>query len=272
MFATLLFIPNSDKILQKKGIDSLEPQYPCPGGSYIFDTIKASDIGSTPWTRHLEKTAELFKSLDLVSGVPPDAEDWHANYDHYFDSLSSRLCHSKSLPCNPGNPSQCISQSQANAVLRLGQWEYSYLYRGAPSSLAASTALYGAFIAELAQHVRDQIDILSSPDNNPKRVVYTHNVAHDGSISRLLSILQVQKMVWPGMGAELVFELYRNNNKQQQKVEFLVRVLWGGQVLQSSNPELQSSEEGEMLSAEKLVEYFDSLVGRGGKSVVGLCE
>lgn len=271
MFATLHFIANSDEILQKKGIDSLEPQYPCPGGSYIFDSIKASDIGSTPWTRHLEKTAELFKSLDLVSGIPPDAKDWHDNYDHYFDSLSSRLCHSKPLPCTPDSPSQCISQPQANTVLRLGQWEYSYLYRGAPSSLAASTALYGAFIAELAQHLRAQIEILSSPENDSKRVIYTHNVAHDGSISRLLSILQIKKMAWPGMGAELVFELYRNN-KQQNKGDFLVRILWGGRVLQSSNPELQGSEEEGMLRAEKLLEYFDSLVGREGKSVVGLCQ
>lgn len=79
-------------------------------------------------------------------------------------------------------------------------------------------------------------------------------------------------MVWPGMGAELVFELYRNNTQKSKGEEegFSARVLWGGRVLQSSNPELQGVEG--MLKAEKLLEYFDSLVGRGGKSVFGLCQ
>jgi 2-phosphoxylose phosphatase len=42
-------------------------------------------------------------------------------------------------------------------------------------------------------------------------VVYRHNVAHDGSISRLLSVLQSDVMVWPGMGSEVVFELYKKD-------------------------------------------------------------
>ena len=42
-------------------------------------------------------------------------------------------------------------------------------------------------------------------------VIYRHNVAHDGSISRLLSILQLDIMVWPGMGSEVVFELYKKD-------------------------------------------------------------
>ncbi|CAL3973452.1 unnamed protein product [Diplocarpon coronariae] len=36
-----------------------------------------------------------------------------------------------------------------------------------------------------------------------------HNVAYDGTISRPLSILRLDVMVWQGIGSEVVFELYK---------------------------------------------------------------
>jgi acid phosphatase len=93
---------------------------------------------------------------------------------------------------------------------------------------------------------------------------YRHNVAHDGSISYILSILQVEKMVWPGMGSELIFELYRG--KVDQK--YYIRVLWGGQVLKSSNPTLGDFA---MLEAEILLAYFDGLVGQRAAKIPRLC-
>uniref|UniRef100_A0A093UPZ5 Lysophosphatidic acid phosphatase type 6 n=1 Tax=Talaromyces marneffei PM1 TaxID=1077442 RepID=A0A093UPZ5_TALMA len=213
--------------VQRAGIDSLEPQYPCPGGQMLFTGIKDSDSASSElWKSHLEKTKDLLNSLDAISGVPSDADDWHTSYDHYFDNLSSRLCHSKPLPCKrqrPQSNDECITRSQANSVLRLGQWEYSRLFRDAPSSLIASTALYGVFIAELAQHLREQIKLFDQTD----RVLYRHNVAHDGSISWILSLLQIKQMVWPGMGAEIVFELYRRKTTSSEKEEgsFFINVM-----------------------------------------------
>lgn len=205
-------------------------------------------------------------ALDAISGVPSDADDWHTSYDHYFDNLSSRLCHSKPLPCKqPQSDAECVTRSLANSVFRLGQWEYSRLYRDAPSSLVASAALYGVFIAELAQNLREQIKFFNENIDQTDRVLYRHNVAHDGSISRILSLLQIRQMVWPGMGAEIVFELHR---KTKAEGEFYVRVLWGGQVLQSSNPELGDMDFVEL---QRLLDYFDSLVGRRAESVLGLC-
>jgi 2-phosphoxylose phosphatase len=128
-------------------------------------------------------------------------------------------------------------------------------------------ALYGVFIAELAQHLRDQIAFLSRNVDQTDRVLYRHNVAHDGSTSRILSILQIERMVWPGMGAEIAFELYQKKS-EKEKNAFFVRVLWGGQVLRSSNPELGNME---FLDVHRLLDYFDSLVGQGAASVVGLC-
>lgn len=145
----------------------------------------------------------------------------------------------------------------ANQVFRTGEYEYSYIYRDAPSSLPAATASFGVWIAELAQHIRDRMS-RASP------VVYRHNVAHDGSISRLLSILQVDEMVWPGMGSEVVFEVF----KKGKGGERVVRVLWGGVVLRSSNPGLGLLD---MVPLDRLLDYFDGLVGVRGTLVKGLC-
>jgi len=57
-------------------------------------------------------------------------------------------------------------------------------------------------------------------------------VAHDGSISPLLGLLQIDVMVWPGMGSEVVFELYKNACDQQ----YYIRVLWSGQPMKTSTP------------------------------------
>lgn len=124
------------------------------------------------------------------------------------------------------------------------------------------------YVAELAQNIRDAIQ-----GANPVR--YRHNVAHDGSVARLLSILQVDGMVWPGMGAEVVFEVFRKRNKgkkeeggEEGEEKFVVRVLWGGTVLRSSHPGLGVMD---LVPAEVLLGYFDGLVGVAGEKVKGLC-
>ena len=63
---------------------------------------------------------------------------------------------------------------------------------------------------------------------------YFHSiqVAHDGSVSPLLGLLQIDVMVWPGMGSEVVFELYKNTCNQQ----YYIRVLWSGQPMKTSTP------------------------------------
>jgi hypothetical protein len=150
--------------------------------------------------------------------------------------------------------------AQAEEVFRLGQYEYSFIYRDSPRSLEASTSGYGIWIAELAQHLRDA----ASRNATAAGPIYRHNVAHDGSISRLLSILQLIKMVWPGMGSEVVFELYSRKNSDCQ----FLRVLWGGQVLQSSHPAFGAMD---MIPLVTVLTYFDGLVGVGASKVPGLC-
>lgn len=243
-------------LIQPASVDSLEPAYSCPAASNLY---KSYSVGSSTqeWTAHLNASRSLYATLDAISGVPSNDKGFHMSWDHYFDNLSARQCHGKLLPCQIGRTSTCVLQAWANEVYRLGQYEYSYLYRDAPQSLEAAVGSYGVWIAELAQNIRDRIAGV-----NP--VIYRHNIAHDGSISRLLSILQVDVMVWPGMGAEVVFEVY----SKRGTTSHFVRVLWGGQVLRSSNPSLGLMD---MLDVEVLLAYFDRLAGVRASKMPSIC-
>lgn len=264
---------------QAADVDSLEPQYPCPQGSSLFNAIKSSS--NADWQRHLDLTSSLFDALDDISGVPSSDSHFHASFDPYYDNLSARQCHpEKPLPCKiDGNNSSesCVSKDQADAVYRMGHWEYSQIYRDSPDSLAASVSSYGVWVAELAAHLRDVID-------GKSETLYFHNVAHDGSVSRLLSILQLDEMVWPGMGSEVVFELYKRLDAAPEPTAtpaagssssvasdsgFFVRVLFGGQVFKSSSPTLG---EMDLIPVETLLGYFDELVGKEASKVKAKCE
>jgi 2-phosphoxylose phosphatase len=155
----------------------------------------------------------------------------------------------------------------ADEVFRLGQYEYSYLYRDAGArTLEYSVGSYGIWVAELAQNLRNAMhasDSANTGNGTSSGIRYRHSIAHDGSISHILSILQIEKMVWPGMGSEVVFELYKTKVDQQ----YYFRVLWGGQVLKSSNTTLGVLD---MLQVEILVAYFDGLVGQRAKKIPSL--
>lgn len=259
MWATTDAVP---LLIQPSGVDSLEPDYTCASSSTLFGDIQ-SGSSNAAWAAHLEAATGLYAELDGISGVPADDDGFHASFDHYYDNLSARQCHGKPLPCklvNVTNPDgtvsslvndtrTCVTQAEADAVYRFGHWEYSQIYRDAgPDALAASVGSFGVWIAELAAHLRAVVRGQSS-------TIWFHNVAHDGSVSRLLGILQVDVMVWPGMGSEVVFELWKKKKEEGQSESsgdggdsgaaaaesasgHYVRVLWGGRVLTSSNPSL----------------------------------
>jgi len=240
--------------VQPDSIDSLEPAYTCDAADSLFSSYGVgSDVAN--WTLHLNESLSLFAKLDSVSGVNTSDPDWHQWFDHYFDNLSARLCHQKPLPCSATNLTNCITLEDADDVFRRGEYEYSFIYRDSPLSLPASTASYGVWMAELASNVRASISQIDP-------TIYRHNVAHDGSLSRLLSILQVDVMVWPGMGAEVVFELYNKAGCHY------IRVLWGGQVLKSSNPSLGAMD---LIPVQTFLDYIDGLVGQKAAKIPSLC-
>lgn len=242
--------------VQPPTVDSLEPKYFCPKANDLLSTYGPGSQHPT-WKAHLEAARPIFDRLDAISGVSPTNPDFHISFDHYFDNLSSKQCNGHALPCSATNSSNCVSQDLADTVYRLGQWEYSWLYRGSPKSFQTSVAAYGVWFAELAQNIRDAVDGSST-------VVYRHNIAHDGSMSRILSILQVDVMVWPGMGSEVVFEIYKDKGSNK----FVLRILWGGSVLRSSNLSLGYAD---MIDLERFLGYIDGLVGRKGSHLLELC-
>jgi len=276
-------------LLQPKSIDSLEPSYTCPRASAYFSSPSPPSPTTPSQTRfaaHLQLTAPLFARLDRMSGIDPTSTAWHNTWDHYFDTLSSRLCHSMPLPCNDTLPEgeQCVTQDEAEEVFRLGMWEYSHVYRDAPESLGASAAGMGVWLAEVAQHCKDVVV-------GKGELRYMHNVAHDGSIARVLGALQVESMVWPGLGIEIVFEVYRKKNEEQgsdggraregasegrqsgRESEdamsgFYLRVLWSGRVFRSSVPTLG---EMDMVPLDMFLAYVDGLVGLRASKVKGMC-
>ncbi|ROV93039.1 hypothetical protein VPNG_09447 [Cytospora leucostoma] len=265
-------------LIQPDGVDSLEPDYTCTSSSTQFSTIQSAG-GNPAWAAHLEAAAGVFAALDSISGVASDDSGFHASFDHYYDNLSARQCHGKPLPCKLVNGTggggaglvndtqECVTQGLADEVYRFGNWEYSQVYRDSGAeSLAASVGSFGVWVAELAAHLRG---VIGGGGGGGDGTIWFHNVAHDGSVSRLLGVLQVDVMVWPGMGSEVVFEVWKGpgsggggsnttttagaaaaavdsgkkgsretREKDTSASGYYIRVLFGGRVLTSSNPSL----------------------------------
>lgn len=259
MWRTTLPVP---LLVQPDGVDGLEPSYACASASSAFGAVESA--ADAAWAAHLAAAAPLYAALDGISGVAPDDAGFHASLDHYYDNLSARQCHAKPAPCRlvddatgaglVNDTGDCVTRDLADEVYRLGHWEYAHIYRGAgPASLAASAASLGVWLGELAAHLR------AAAGGRGEGTLWFHNVAHDGSVSRVLGVLQADVMVWPGMGSEVVFELWKNENRNQSgegaqggvsASGHYVRVLWGGKVLNSSNPSLGSID---MLPVETLL-------------------
>lgn len=75
----------------------------------------------------------------------------------YYDNMSAKQCHDKTLPCSVNDTSLCVTQDEADTVYRLGNWEYSYYYRDAQNSTLYSALHYGAWILELKGHLEAKI-------------------------------------------------------------------------------------------------------------------
>lgn len=241
---------NIDIHIQRDASDSLEPSYTCDGA----DTVKAEIYEEKGWTDHLTELKFLYEQLDAISGVDTTSSGWHKSWDHYFDNLAHRTCHGMSLPCNVENSTECISEKQAFQVFRLGDYEYNYLYRESVNSTLYSTSRYGAWLVGLQKHLADA-------KNQTGTVKYRHNVAHDGSISPLLGALQIEYMRWPGMGAEVVFELW----KKPTDSTYYVRALYGGQTITTTGP----LGVIDLIPYEKFDSYLEELVGGG--NALALC-
>lgn len=96
-----------------------------------------------------------------------------------YDNLSAKQCHGKPLPCSLNNTAICTPQEDADAIYRLGNYEYayksviafslvlvladgddeySYRWRIAENSTLYSALTMGAWFIELQDHINGKID------------------------------------------------------------------------------------------------------------------
>ncbi|KAL1407401.1 hypothetical protein Q8F55_006833 [Vanrija albida] len=229
--------------IQRGAFDSLEPAFSCP----LQGQVNSAYEGSNPdWTAHLTASADLRARFNAVSGISADdGGGWHTSWDHPYDNLSAKQCHGKPLPCSVNATAVCVSEADADAIYRLGNWEYAYRWRGATNSTLYSALKMGAWFRELVGHMDGAV-------SGENKIKYLHNFAHDGSVSPVLGLLQIAHPVWPGMGSEVVFELWES----RQTSTHAVRVLWGGQPLVTSTP-LGTLD---MVPYDQFVAYLDATI------------
>ncbi|ORY77316.1 histidine phosphatase superfamily [Protomyces lactucae-debilis] len=205
---------------QNNLVDSLDGGYPCPAVSRLRDEMEASDA----WQAHLTQTATLRQRLEAV--LQTNAGRWQTDFDHYADYFQGKTCHGQPLPCHAQNASLCVSQEDVDSVFRLGDWEWDYTWRTSSTARQHITAARGVLIAEL-------LGLLERKKAGETQIRYAHVFAHDGDLGPLLGSLGVPSVRWPGMGAEIVFELYETTAGV-----FMVRVLYGGQPIESTHGSL----------------------------------
>lgn len=153
-----------------------------------------------------------------------------------YDNLSAKQCHGKPLPCSLNNTAICTPQEDADAIYRLGNYEYayksviafslvlvladgddeySYRWRMAENSTLYSALTMGAWFIELQDHINGKID----GSNNVK---YFH---------KWVNKVQFWNFDWTGM-MELVLRtmdlslLFSVSSRSTKYVFFFFRAPW----------------------------------------------
>jgi hypothetical protein len=186
--------------------DSLSPSYPSPKAER--SRANERERNQQKWKLHEAELTCLFEPIDKITGISSEDQNWHVSADHYFDNLSAKIGHGIPIP-------EGISDGQLQEIRRLGDIDYRMLY----GNQEYCTLSYWKYVEEMLQRLED---------SGTSSLLYRHNIAHDGSLSRLLGILQDSRMGWPGMGTEVVFEVWEDSDGKRH-----VRVLKNGEIMAS---------------------------------------
>lgn len=242
--------------IESESIDTLNAKYPCSGGLGLRKAY--TDFSTNPrWAQHLSGAKELFQKLDSVSGIPSNDNDWHSWIDHYFDNLSFRTCHNVAYPCT-SEGTVCINDQDALRVFEMGDWEYNYIYREASNSTAYAVS-QSLYLWELVANLKTT---LGTDSANQK--IYQHNFAHDNTLAAILGVLQISPTLrWPGMGSELVFEVWNDSENQQY-----LRILYSGLPLKTA---VENIGSWDMIPIDKFYTYMDQTIGPDGNKAVDIC-
>lgn len=199
--------PNDNITAELREVDNLEPNLDC----HQADDLKKA-IRSTPmW--YDETNMTIYDELATQDGINATSHPgFYGSIDHFFDNLSTKTCAGDMIN---------VTNSQFETVMKLGHWEYDYTFYSNLNATDYGIYKYGNFTTELASHFQEVI-------SGERKVIYQHNIAHDGSISALTALLSkyldLGFFQWPGMGAEYIFELYH----QESNDSYHLRILYSG--------------------------------------------
>lgn len=180
---------------QAPGVDTINQGLPCEARDRLLSQIQSTD----EWEAHLSVTEPLRTRLANLFGG--DHSKWMDTFDHFADNFQARLCNGYRLPCSTSDDSKCVSEDDAFAVFRGGDWEWNYWWRRNPTAVQYIQLTEGLFIKEI-------ISRLYSASRETGDRVYTHTFLHDGDLGPLLGALEIQQLRWPGMASNLAFELW----------------------------------------------------------------
>lgn len=144
----------------------------------------------------------------------------------------------------------------------MGDWEYNYIYRNSLDSTVYSTS-QSLYLWELKENISERFKAGSG-----STIKYKHNFAHDNTIASILGTLQISPTLrWPGMGAEIVFEIWEKSPKTDGNNLF-IRVLYNGIPMKTAIP---SVESWDMIPLPQFQRYLNQTVGESGENVVNIC-
>ncbi|KAL2867797.1 histidine phosphatase family protein [Aspergillus lucknowensis] len=207
---------------QASSVDTVNRGFPCAARDTTLDAIQSSP----EWDEYIQVTAQLRDHLaDLFDAR--DSADWLETWDHFADNFQARLCNGYNLPCRLGDESQCVSKEQAFTVFRAGDWMYNYWWRGNANVTEYIQVIEGMFIAEIARKFEAVRERRSD-------IVYSHNFVHDGDIAPLLGALGIRALRWPGMAANIAFEIWETSAGG-----FYARVLYSGRAIETIHGTLE---------------------------------
>ncbi|KAJ6014799.1 histidine acid phosphatase [Penicillium herquei] len=207
---------------QASGIDTVDQGFPCPSRSQLLSKIQSTD----EWNQHLAATQDLRDRLAIMFDA--NRTDWMSTFDHFADNFQARLCNGYRLPCSLDDPSKCATEDDAFAVFRAGDWEWNYWWHRNQQASPYIQLTEGLFLQEIALR-------LTAIKEGTLDRVYSHTFIHDGDLGPILGALGIQQLRWPGMAANIAFELWPDFlTRETSDSEFYVRVLYSGHPLRTS--------------------------------------
>ncbi|KAJ5222945.1 uncharacterized protein N7469_009185 [Penicillium citrinum] len=195
-------------------VDTVNEGFSCNAISSTLDKIKATD----KWTEHMKVTEKLRSQLGSMLGA--EDSSWQETFDHFCDNFQARLCNGYELPCSVTNSSQCVTMKMAQEVFRAGDWEWNYYWRANEYAIKYIQLVEGLFIGEIVADLKTVQDGTNSID-------YRHTFIHDGDIGPILGALGINALRWPGMAANIAFEVWEKGKSHY------ARVLYSGHPVQT---------------------------------------